>query len=129
MGVKVTCRDCGDVSLSGFNGVKKIQLQHNIDDDTWTYIFRCPVCQMIEVKIPLSEQVDVLLAAGVLCREWRYPAELDERTRSGNQSRISHDDVLDFHFALASIFGSCVAGDPELDDCRQGVARQLGAES
>ena len=53
---------------------------------------------MTEVKGADDQVVDILVAAGVKCVEWRLPAELAERPTG---ARITHDDVLDFHELMA----------------------------
>ena len=93
--IRATCSDCGDVELRS----RDLKVRTCRDDETSTYLFRCPVCRMIEVRPAESHVVDVLLAAGVPCTEWELPAELGE-TRAGDP--ISHDDVLDFHDLLAT---------------------------
>lgn len=93
--IRATCSDCGDVELRS----RDLKVRLCRDSESSTYLFRCPVCRMIEVRPAESHVVDVLLAAGVPCTEWRLPAELHE-PRTGEP--ISHDDVLDFHELLAT---------------------------
>ena len=93
--IRATCSDCGDVELRS----RDLRVRSCEDNGEATYLFRCPVCRMIEVRPAESHVVDVLLAAGVDHEEWRLPAELGE-SRDGE--RISHDDVLDFHDLLAT---------------------------
>jgi hypothetical protein len=91
--IKATCSDCGDVELRS----KDVRVRICLDGGDATYLFRCPVCRMVEVRDAETHVVDILLAAGVDCTEWRLPAELHE-PRSG--AAITHDDVLDFHGML-----------------------------
>ena len=107
--IRATCSDCGDVELRS----RDLRVRQCHDDESATYLFRCPVCRMIEVRpaeqhvVEFGEQlgqrrdvvVAVLLAAGVHSTEWHMPAELTE-PRGG--SPITHDDVLDFHDLLAT---------------------------
>ena len=88
--IRATCSECGDVELRS----RDLQVRICSDSGAGTYVFRCPVCQMTEVKSADDQIVDILVAAGVRCVEWRLPAELTERPIG---EPISHDDVLDFH--------------------------------
>ena len=72
--IRATCSDC-DVELrSGPAGPSQCR-----DDESATYLFRCPVCRMIEVRPAEQHVVDVLPAAGVHSTEWHLPAELTQR--------------------------------------------------
>lgn len=93
--IRATCTDCGDVELRS----RDLKVRMCAETDSATYLFRCPVCRMIEVRNAEEHVVDVLLAAGVPCTEWHMPAELEER-RDGEP--ITHDDVLDFHELLST---------------------------
>lgn len=93
--IRATCSDCGDVELRS----KDLQVRLCEDTGSSTYIFRCPVCRMVEVRPAEDHVVDVLLAAGVPCTEWHMPAELHE---AHHGRVITHDDVLDFHDLLES---------------------------
>lgn len=94
--IRATCSDCGDVELHS----RDLKVRTLEDTNESTYIFRCPVCRMIEVRPAESHIVDVLLAAGVAQESWRLPSELSEPRRAGNRESINHDDVLDFHQLL-----------------------------
>ena len=91
--IRATCSDCGDVELRS----RDLRVRDCEDTGEATYLFRCPVCRMIEVRPAEPHVVDVLLAAGVDAEQWRLPAELTERPQGAT---ISHDDVLDFHDLL-----------------------------
>ena len=93
--IRATCSDCGDVELRS----RDLRVRVCKDNQAATYLFRCPVCRMIEVRPAESHVVDVLLAAGVHCTEWSLPTELEEAHYG---AAISHDDVLDFHDLLAT---------------------------
>ncbi len=88
--IRATCSECGDVELRS----RDLQVRICADNDAGTYIFRCPICQMTEVKNADDQVIDILVAAGVRCTQWRLPAELVERPLG---PPITHDDVLDFH--------------------------------
>jgi hypothetical protein len=91
--IRATCTDCGDVELRS----RDIRVRTCRNTGESTYLFRCPVCRMTEVRPAESHVVDVLLAAGVEVTEWSLPAELSERHEGRS---ITHDDVLDFHALL-----------------------------
>lgn len=91
--IRATCSECGDVELRS----RDLEVRTCADTDTSTYLFRCPVCRLTEVKAADDQIVDILAAAGVRCVTWRLPAELAERP---DGEPISHDDVLDFHQLL-----------------------------
>lgn len=93
--ILTTCGDCGDVELQS----RCIRIRTCSDTNESTYLFRCPVCRMIEVRSASPHVVDVLLAAGCNREVWRLPSELNDPRRSDSSS-ITHDDVLDFHIAL-----------------------------
>jgi len=93
--IRATCSDCGDVELRS----RDLRVRTCQDTADATYLFRCPVCRMIEVRPAEQHVVDVLLAAGVPAEEWRLPAELNEP--KGGEA-IDHDDVLDFHQLLST---------------------------
>ncbi len=92
--IRATCSECGDVELRS----RDLQVRICTDTAASTYLFRCPVCRLTEVKPADDQIVDILVAAGVTCVEWHLPAELQERPIG---APISHDDVLDFHDILA----------------------------
>jgi len=91
--IRATCNECGDVELRS----RDLQVRICVDNGSSTYLFRCPVCRMTEVKPADDQIVDILAAAGVRCIEWRLPQELGERPVG---EPITHDDVLDFHDLL-----------------------------
>lgn len=88
--IRATCSECGDVELRS----RDLQVRICSDNGAGSYLFRCPVCRMTEVKPADDQVVDILVAAGVRCVEWQLPAELAERPTG---EPITHDDVLDFH--------------------------------
>jgi hypothetical protein len=93
--IRATCSDCGDVELRSTD----LRVRTCIDTAEATYLFRCPICRMIEVRAAEDHVVDVLLAAGVQSEDWLLPAELHEE-HAGES--IDHDDVLDFHHLLST---------------------------
>ena len=48
--IRATCSDCGDVELRS----RDLRVRTCQDTDEATYLFRCPVCRMIEVRPPSS---------------------------------------------------------------------------
>ncbi len=93
--IRATCSDCGDVELRS----RDLRVRTCVDTSEATYLFRCPICRMIEVRAAEDHVVDVLLAAGVTSEDWLLPAELQE-VHSGDS--IDHDDVLDLHHLLST---------------------------
>jgi predicted RNA-binding Zn-ribbon protein involved in translation (DUF1610 family) len=91
--IRASCPDCGDVELT----TRDVQVRVCAEDNSGSYSFRCPECQMAVVKDAEPRIVDLLVAAGVRMSVWRLPAELSE-IREGDP--ISHDDLLDFHNML-----------------------------
>lgn len=67
------------------------------DDNSGTYVFRCPRCRMSVVKEAEPRVIDLLLASGVTLATWSLPAELLE-AKTG--AAFTHDDLLDFHALL-----------------------------
>ena len=82
--IRATCSECGDVELRS----RDLQVRICGDTGDGTYLFRCPVCRMTEVKNADDQVVDILAAAGVKCVEWRLPAEMTERPTG---EPITHD--------------------------------------
>jgi hypothetical protein len=93
--IRATCQDCGDVELRSNDLHIRICRQNRAS----VYHFRCPQCRMVEVRNAQDEILEVLIAAGVKCREWNLPDELDEEHQG---PPITHDDLLDFHEMLSS---------------------------
>ena len=91
--IRASCSDCGDVELT----TRDVHVRVCEADNSGSYSFRCPRCQMAVVKPAEPRIVDLLVASGVAMSMWRLPAELRE-PRSG--APISHDDLLDFHQLL-----------------------------
>ena len=91
--IRATCSDCGDVELT----TADVRVRVCIEDNSGSYLFRCPTCQMAVVKPAEPRIVDLLVASGVELSTWRLPTELFE-PRSG--APLTHDDLLDFHELL-----------------------------
>ena len=92
--IRATCSECGDIELRS----RDLQVRICGDTGDGTYLFRCPVCRMTDVKNADDHVIDILAAAGVKCVVWRLPAELSERPAG---EKITHDDVIDLHEILA----------------------------
>ena len=93
--IRATCSECGDVELRS----RDLKVRTCVETAASTYLFRCPVCRMTEVKNADEQIVDILAAAGVVCVDWHLPHEMAERPVG---EAITHDDVLDFHHILTS---------------------------
>lgn len=89
--IRATCSECGDVEL------RSCDVRVRVCEDTKqaTYLFRCPVCRMTEVKGADDQVVDILVSAGCALSSWRLPKELDEHPKVGGT--ITYDDLIDFH--------------------------------
>lgn len=93
--IRASCVDCGDVELT----TSDVSVRVCSADNQGTYLFRCPRCAMTTVKDAEPRTVDLLVASGVACTLWDLPAELGEPRPLGHS--LDHDDLLDFHEALA----------------------------
>jgi hypothetical protein len=92
--IKTDCPDCGVVRLAA----RDLTVRVCLDDGSSAYTFQCTECGA-PVNHELSPAVrDLLVSAGVRSQEWRWPAELSERT---DAPRLTVDDLLDFHLMLS----------------------------
>ena len=93
--IRATCADCGDVELT----TSDVRVRVCMEDNSGSYLFRCPACNMAVVKPAEPRIVDLLVASGVELSTWQLPDELYE-PRVG--APLNHDDLLDFHHLLDS---------------------------
>lgn len=93
--IRASCGECGDVELT----TDDVTVRVCADDNSGSYSFRCPQCEMAVVKSAEPQIIELLVASGVRLSTWRLPAELTE-PRQGRP--ITHDDLLDFHDLLAN---------------------------
>ena len=56
--IRATCSECGDVELRS----RDLQVRICGDTGDGTYLFRCPVCRMTEVKHADDQVIDILHA-------------------------------------------------------------------
>lgn len=91
--IRASCPTCGDVELT----TNDVVLRVCADDNSGTYTFRCPICEMSVVKGAEQHIVDLLAASGVRVVVWTLPDELSDRP--GGEP-FTHDDLLDFHAML-----------------------------
>lgn len=96
--IKATCPTCGEVALTPDD------IELRVDDsgtDTSFYGFACPSCAAA-VRKPADERVVRLLVSGGVPA---LPVEAEAaRVRLRDRfdhARLTHDDLLDFHQALA----------------------------
>lgn len=92
--IRASCSECGDVELT----TRDLQVRVCLHDDTSTYVFRCPSCQIPVVKPAEQRVVDLLIASGVALETWSLPGELFEPRGGG--APIDHDDLIEFHALL-----------------------------
>ncbi len=92
--IRATCGDCGDIEL----GADEVRVRVCADDESSSYLFRCPACHMAVVKPAQRRIVELLVAAGVALSTWSRPAELAEAHPT--LGPITHDELLDFHQRL-----------------------------
>lgn len=91
--IRASCPTCGDVELTSGDVTVLICSTNN----EGAYAFLCPTCRLAVSKPAEGRVIDLLVSSGVSMSVWQLPAELGE-PRGGRP--ISHDDLLDFHFAL-----------------------------
>lgn len=94
--IRATCTDCGDVEL----GTCDLLVRLCQDNDTGTYVFRCPRCDLPVVRSAERPVIDLLVSSGVRMEVWSLPAELGEWRPVA--APLSHDDLIDFHELLGS---------------------------
>lgn len=91
--IRANCPTCGDVQLRATDLVVRVCS----DDESGSYVFRCPTCAVAVAKGASKRIVDLLVSSGVRMEVWRLPAELRE-SRQGPV--LEPDDLLDFHLIL-----------------------------
>ncbi len=91
--IRANCPSCGDVQLRA----NDLTVRVCSDDESGSYCFRCPDCEMPVAKEASRRIVDLLVGSGVRMQVWRLPAELREH-RPGPS--LEPDDLLDFHLHL-----------------------------
>jgi len=94
--IRATCDDCGDVQL----GTGDLVVRLCEDNESGTYVFRCPKCDTPVVRPTDQATIDLLVSAGVRLELWSLPAELVEHRPVG--APFDHDDLIDFHQLLRS---------------------------
>jgi hypothetical protein len=92
--IRASCPDCGDVELT----VNDVTVLVCAEDNSGSYAFRCPECEIAVSKPAESRIIDLLVSSGVQMTVWHLPAELFESKAMGDP--FTHDDILDFHLLL-----------------------------
>ncbi|HKE73949.1 MAG TPA: hypothetical protein VKB57_10070 [Acidimicrobiales bacterium] len=92
--IRATCSDCGDVEL----GTRDLVVRVCEDDDSGTYVFRCPACTHPVVRPADRPTIDLLVSSGCRLEVWQLPSELVEPRPEG--APLSYDDIIDFHHLL-----------------------------
>ena len=93
--VRVACETCGSIEVT----VEDITVRCCDDATDYAYRFRCPKCAMFVFTNISIDVAALLLRAGAPVERWRLPLEMFERPE--HTSPITHDDLIDFHEALA----------------------------
>ena len=88
--VVVKCPDCLEARVSPEN----VTLRHCLDDETWSYRFMCPDCQLPAVASTNDQAARAAMEAGCPIEIWRLPAELLEHPE-GPPLVIA--DILELH--------------------------------
>ena len=91
--VRASCPTCGDIETT----TRAMTLLRCTSTGSASYAFPCPLCAFRVTKEATERVVGLLVDAGVPVRYWNLPAEMWERKPGG---RVTHDDLLAFHFAL-----------------------------
>lgn len=94
--IRATCSDCGDVEL----GTRDLVVRVCEDDESGTYVFRCPACDRPVVRPADRPTIDLLVSSGCRLEVWQLPAELVEARPRG--ASFTYDDIIDFHDLLES---------------------------
>lgn len=94
--IRATCSDCGDVEL----GTRDLVVRVCEDDESGTYVFRCPACEHPVVRPADRPTIDILVSSGCRLEVWQLPAELVEPRPEG--AAFTYDDIIDFHGLLES---------------------------
>lgn len=92
--IRASCPECGDVELT----VEDVTVLVCAEDNSGSYAFRCPDCEIAISKPAEGRIVDLLVSSGVRRSTWHLPAELFEPRAVG--APFTHDDLLDFHLLL-----------------------------
>lgn len=103
--VTATCTDCGRIELRS----RDIRLRCCQESGEMTFLFRCPVCRMMEVQSAEQTVADTLIAVGCQCEIWQLPQELYDSARRTSVT-LTHDDVLDFVLALRDADTAVIIG-------------------
>jgi len=94
MRIRVTCADCGVLFVMSL----ALKVRVCIDNQRWTYCFRCPVCGRATAHESDEPTVAPLVAIGVPVEPWHLPTELAESRPEGPM--LTPDDLLDLHLFL-----------------------------
>lgn len=91
--IRASCNACGDVEVTS----SEVTVRVCREDNSGTYAFNCPDCEVVVVKSAEPRIVELLVTSGVRLVTWSLPDELIE-PHVGDP--IDHDDLLDFHALL-----------------------------
>lgn len=91
--IKATCPGCGEVELTPDD----IELRVCTHAPASYYVFGCPTCSTAIQKPADDRVIQLLISGGVRAIVWELPDEILE-PHAG--SKLTHDDLLDFHLLL-----------------------------
>jgi len=92
--IRANCPSCGDIQLRA----NEIVIRVCTDDDSGSYCFQCPNCQVRTAKNASRRVVDLLVSSGVKMQTWQLPDEL--HSHPPDAPALTPDDLLDFHMLL-----------------------------
>jgi hypothetical protein len=91
--IRASCPTCGDVELTS----RDVLVRVCAADNSGSYAFRCPACELAVSKPADPKIVDLLVSSGVRLSVWQLPGELREAHEG---PPITYDDLLSFHYAI-----------------------------
>lgn len=95
--IRTTCPVCGDDDVLLYSEDVTVMVCRS--NSTSNYSFMCPTCDGIVIKPAEPRVVDLLISTGVRVDIIEIPLEMEE---SHSGPPISHDDIIELHFAMRS---------------------------
>ena len=98
--IRVTCQSCGVVAQIR---PAQVLLLTDAAETRGTYLFLCPVCERLTVRFAEPAELRLLADAGVLAGATDgETTDVRPGSRPESGRPFTPDDVLDFHFLLAT---------------------------